>query len=46
VSYINKGQRVLSTECILCIECVNVCAKDALSVSFAFDPLSAAKRGI
>jgi len=46
MSYIKKGQRVLSTECILCIECVNVCAKDALSVSFAFDPLSAAKRGI
>jgi ferredoxin-type protein NapH len=43
VSYLKKGQRVLSTECILCIECVNVCAKDALSVSFAFDPLSPGK---
>lgn len=45
LSYIKKGQRVCSTECILCIECVNVCAKDALMVSFAFDPLSATKTG-
>ncbi len=38
-AYLHRGQRVLSTECILCVECVNVCAKGALSVSFAFDGL-------
>lgn len=35
--YIQSGQRVLSTECILCNECVDVCAKDALKISFGFD---------
>jgi polyferredoxin len=42
-AYIQRGQRVLSTECILCLECIHVCAKDALSVSFAFDPLASNK---
>ena len=30
-------QRVLSTECILCFECVDVCAKGAPGTSFGFD---------
>jgi ferredoxin-type protein NapH len=35
--YIQRGQRVLSTECIVCFECVNVCAKGALDTSFELD---------
>ena len=35
--YVLNKQRVLSTECILCFECVNVCAKGALGTSFGFD---------
>ena len=35
--YTQSGQRVLSTECILCNECVDVCAHDALKISFGFD---------
>jgi ferredoxin len=35
--YIQQGQRVLSTECIVCFECVNVCVKGALDMSFGLD---------
>jgi len=35
--YVLNKQRVLSTECILCFECVNVCAQGALDTSFGFD---------
>ena len=35
--YILDGQRVLSTECILCLECVNACPKGALGLSFRPD---------
>lgn len=35
--YTQSNQRVLSTECILCNECVDVCTKDALKISFGFD---------
>ena len=35
--YVLNKQRVLSTECILCFECVNVCAKGALGSTFGFD---------
>ena len=35
--YIEQGQRVLSTECILCQECINTCPDDALKLSFGFD---------
>lgn len=35
--YILDNKRVLSTECILCMECVNVCATNALSPSFSLD---------
>ena len=37
LDYIRKGQRVLSTECMLCQTCITVCAEDALKVSFGFD---------
>ncbi len=35
--YIKAGQRVLSTECIFCNTCINVCPTMALSSSFEFD---------
>lgn len=35
--YVRNNQRVLSTECILCFECANACAKGALRTSFGFD---------
>lgn len=35
--YILSGRRVLSTECILCFECVDVCVPEALDTSFALD---------
>ncbi len=35
--YIKNGQRVLSTECIFCLECQNVCVPGALEVSWGFD---------
>lgn len=35
--YIKKGQRVLSTECILCFECQNVCVPGALKATWGID---------
>ena len=35
--YVLDKQRVLSTECILCFECINVCVPGALNTSFGFD---------
>lgn len=35
--YTQSNLRVVSTECILCNECVDVCTKDALKISFGFD---------
>jgi len=35
--YIKNGQRVLSTECVLCLECINVCPKGILDTTFKFD---------
>lgn len=37
LGYIRNGQRILSTECMLCQTCVTVCARDALHVSVGFD---------
>lgn len=37
VDYLERGTRVLSTECMLCQTCVTVCAKDALKVSLGLD---------
>ena len=35
--YIKNGQRVLSSECIFCQNCIAVCPNQALTYSFAFD---------
>jgi polyferredoxin len=35
--YVAQGKRVLSTECILCQECINTCPDNALMLSFGFD---------
>ena len=35
--YIKNGQRILSTECILCFECANVCVPEALEATWGFD---------
>jgi ferredoxin-type protein NapH len=35
--YIKLGQRVLSTECIMCQACISVCPEDALSLSLKWD---------
>ena len=37
MDYIKNGQRVLSTECILCFECENVCAQGALKGTWGLD---------
>jgi polyferredoxin len=35
--YTRMGKRVLSSECIFCMECLNTCSKGALAVSFGLD---------
>lgn len=35
--YVKTGQRVLSTECVLCQTCTTVCPTSALSVTWRFD---------
>ncbi len=35
--YIQNGQRILSDQCIMCQQCVNVCAKNALSLTLGLD---------
>jgi polyferredoxin len=37
LDYLRVGQRVLSTECMLCQTCITVCANDALKVSVGLD---------
>jgi len=37
LTYKNKGQRVLSTECILCATCVHVCPKQAIHITTKLD---------
>ena len=37
MAYVKNGQRVLSTECIVCHTCTNVCPKGILDTSFKFD---------
>jgi ferredoxin-type protein NapH len=37
LDYVNQGERVLSTECILCQECINTCPENALKLSLGFD---------
>ncbi|TAK60051.1 MAG: 4Fe-4S ferredoxin [Bacteroidetes bacterium] len=35
--YIVAGQRVVSTECVMCLTCINTCPTGALEASFGFD---------
>ena len=35
--YTKNGRRVLSTECVLCLECTDVCSKGALEATFGLD---------
>jgi ferredoxin-type protein NapH len=35
--YVTRGERVVSTECILCQACLNVCPEQALTLSFGLD---------
>jgi polyferredoxin len=35
--YLQRGERVLSTECILCQACISVCPEQALELSFGLD---------
>jgi len=35
--YTKRNERVLSTECIFCLKCINVCPKQAISASLARD---------
>lgn len=37
LEYKKAGQRVLSTECILCIQCINSCARDVIDCTGKFD---------
>ena len=37
LDYLQAGERVLSTECMLCQTCVTVCGKDALKVSLGIE---------
>ena len=37
LSYSTDNKRVLSTECILCLSCANVCPAGAVSMSNGFD---------
>ena len=35
--YKNEGKRILSTECIICSTCANVCPKEAIKMTMKFD---------
>lgn len=35
--YVRNGQRVLSTECVLCQTCITACTRNALKLSFGLD---------
>lgn len=35
--YVARGRRVVSTECIFCLECMNVCPKGILRTTFRLD---------
>lgn len=35
--YIKSGRRVLSTECVLCLECIHACSNSNLRASIGFD---------
>jgi Fe-S-cluster-containing hydrogenase component 2 len=35
--YVNQGERVLSSECTLCQDCVTACAQGSLNLSMGLD---------
>ncbi|MBD3385909.1 4Fe-4S dicluster domain-containing protein [candidate division KSB1 bacterium] len=37
LSYMRKGQRILSTECIACQQCANICPEQAIQYSKKYD---------
>jgi polyferredoxin len=37
LEYVNSGERVLSTECIFCLTCTNVCPEGILKDKFKMD---------
>jgi Fe-S-cluster-containing hydrogenase component 2 len=37
MEYVNKGKRVLSTECIFCLTCTTVCPEGILDDTFKLD---------
>jgi ferredoxin-type protein NapH len=37
MGYVEKGQRILSTECIMCSQCENVCLQKALKTTWKLD---------
>ncbi len=37
LAYKNKGERILSSECILCTTCIKVCPFDAIGITFGTD---------
>jgi polyferredoxin len=41
LDYKNANQRILSTECVLCFTCVNVCPKSAVELTSGFDMVRA-----
>lgn len=38
LSYMHRDQRIRSTECIACQQCVNICPENAVRYSKIFDP--------
>jgi polyferredoxin len=42
LDYKNKNMRVLSTECIQCSTCINICPKSAIDTTFRFGDTSKA----
>ncbi len=37
LDYKSRGERILSTECILCLNCINLCPVNAVSMTFKVD---------
>ncbi|MHA1345688.1 MAG: 4Fe-4S dicluster domain-containing protein [Candidatus Heimdallarchaeaceae archaeon] len=37
MEYTDKDSRVTFTECIQCMECINVCPTSAINISYRFD---------
>jgi ferredoxin-type protein NapH len=41
LDYKNANQRILSTECVLCFTCANVCPKSAVRLTSRLDMVKA-----